>query len=389
MTEYNTYYSSESQKPNNSRIKLISILTLVGLILFLAIFKFFSIRKAMSMRPVFPPVAVSTIIAKASDWQDSLEIVGSLEPVQGTVLKAEEAGTITDINFESGQEVKIGTVLVQVDKSVETAQLQGAQATLELAQLNFNRSKLLFAREAISKANYDQVSAELAKANSEVARLNAVIKKKTIKAPFSGKTGIRQVNLGQFVASGTEIVPLFTHEQVFLDFDIPQQYFHDLKQGQEVTFTVDTFPGEEFKASVSAINPNVDSETRTVGIQALIDNKNAKLKSGMYANVKLHIGTAKQLISLPSSAIVHAPYGDSVFVVKNMKAADEKEFLGIEQVNIKVGPHLGDLSGVLSGLNPGDQVVTSGGFKLRPKSPVVVDNSVSPDANPKPVPEDK
>lgn len=346
---------------------------------FLAFLKYRSIAKAIAEHSNFtpPPQAVTTADVSYSNWRPMLEVIGSLEPVQGVTVRAEEKGKVTKIGFESGALVKAGDLLIQLDTSVEEAELASARARAELGRINLRRAESLRAGRAAPEQSVNDATAAGKEANADVSRIQAVIAKKTVVAPFSGRTGIRMVNLGQYLAEGDSIVPLHSFDPIYVSFSVPQRFVSLLKIGENISIGIDTFPGENFNGIISAIDPQIDSSTRNIKVQATIPNPNERLRAGMFAKVIIATGEPKQVMIIPGSAVLHAPYGDSVYVVDAINSPDGKQYTGAKQQIVKLGESRGDLVEILSGLKEGEKVVSSGLFKLRPNIAVEVNNSIA------------
>lgn len=360
----------------------------ITLVLFLGAFKAISIIQAISEHSNFkpPPEAVTTMVAKLEPWRTSLELVGELSATEGVVLSAEESAKVVKINFENGQEVNSGDVLVELDSSVEEAQLKRASARQALAKLTLERQRALLARNNTSKAEFDAAQSELDQASAETKEYEARIARRKVVAPFAGITGIREVNVGQFVATGTPIVPVFSIDKLFLTFSVPQRDGARLATGQDVRFTVDAFAGRDFTAQVAAINPQVERGSRSIKLQARYENSDRKLRPGMFAKVSLVVGSERQLITIPGSAILFAPYGDSVFTVKDLTPTPDGMHTGtLVQNFVSVDERRGDQVGISQGITAGQEVVTSGVFKLTQGMTVLVNNSVAPGNDPSPV----
>jgi membrane fusion protein (multidrug efflux system) len=316
-----------------------------------------------------------------------LPAVGSVSAVQGIELRAELAGTVREIAFTSGGTAAKGQVLVRFDTSIEEAQLRALKAQAELARLNLVRARDLHTQGVISQAEFD---ANDAAANQSVAQADAtqaIIDKKTIRAPFSGRLGIRSVNLGQFVHDGDAIVSLHSLDPVYVDFTVPEQQLDQVNRAMAVRVTTDATPGRKFEGKVTALNPEVDASTRNVKVQATVANPTGDLRPGMFAHVSLVLPDNQPFLVIPSTAVLHAPYGDSVFVVTDVK--DEKSGKTVKQVQmttVRLGETRGDFVAVTTGLKAGQTVATSGVFKLRNGSTVAVDNSLAPDAQSAPRP---
>lgn len=344
------------------------------------------VKKMMSTPQVMPVTAVSTAEAKSVSWYSSLHAIGTLAPVEGVTLSADADGTIVKIHAENGAAVKEGDLLVEFDTTVEFAQLAAAEARADLARVNVERNKDLWDRQAISKSEFDAASATFKQSGAEVAGLKAQIAKKQVRAPFAGRIGIRTINLGQFVARGAPLLPLQKLDPIYVNFTIPQRQLPVLSVGQKVSLIVDAFAQTPFAATVTAINPEVDPSTRSVSVQATVANTKEQLRAGMFVRVEVQMPQAEALVVVPSTAVAYASYGNSVFVVENIKGPDGKEFLGVRQQFVKLGSTRGDLVAITEGLKPGEQVVTAGVFKLRNGIPVQVNNTVQPSSSSAPKP---
>lgn len=356
----------------------------------LGFLKFWQIREAVGRSAGFqpPPEAVTSIVAQLEAWPDTLSAIGTVVAVQGVTVSADLPGIVERIGFESGAWVREGDVLVELDTRQEQAQLAAAEAERELARLNFARLEGLVNEGAISRADYDRVAAELKQSEARVAEIRATIARKTIRAPFSGILGIRQVNLGQYLSGGHPVVPLQSLDPIYVNFGVPQQDIGQLRIDTPVHITMGELPGVEFTGRVTAINSVVDEATRNVQVQATLANPSGSLHPGMFVRAELRLGGDRQVIALPASAINYAPYGDSVFVVTDLGNSNGQIYRGVRQQFVHIEGARGDLVAVLSGLNPGDEVVTSGVFKLRNGAAVHVNNTVQPANSLNPKPED-
>ncbi len=363
---------------------LIAVVALLGFI------KFQQIQAAIAGGKAWapPPETVTTVVARTEDWPGALEAVGSAEPVQGVTLSADLPGVIDRVEFNSGAYVRAGQVLVSLDARQERAQLAAAEAQRDLAKSNLERAKSLIDQKAISQSEFDQISALYKQADAQVLGYLAAIGRKTIRAPFSGRTGIRTVNLGQYVNSGDPVVPLQALDPMYVDFSVPQQQASMLKSGAVVEAVADSGISARFTGHITAINPVVNDATRNVQVQATFRNPRGLLRAGMYVTVRVLLGTHTPVVALPVSAINYAPYGNSVFVVEDIKGPDGKTYKGVRQQFVKLGAAQGDQVGVLTGITSGQEVVTSGVFKLRTGAAVVVDNKTQPSNNPAPKPEE-
>lgn len=364
--------------------------TFVLVVAILGFVKYRQISAAIAANKSFspPPEAVTTVLAQQVEWSNTLDAVGSVAPVQGVTLSADLPGVVAKVAFNSGAHVAEGQVLVELDTRQEQAQLASAQAQLELAKISLDRSQKLLDQKAIAQSDFDLASAQYKSAEAAVGQAQASIDRKTIRAPFAGVTGIRQVNLGQYVNSGDAIVPLQAMDAVFMNFSVPQQDISALKLGSSVDATVEGSKDGAFHGKVTAIDPVVNDATRNVSVQATFSNLHGELKPGMYATVSVVVGEGQPIVSLPSSAINYAPYGNSVFILEDMKGPNGKTYRGVRQQFVKLGRAMGDQVAILGGVKPGDEVATSGVFKLRPNAAVKVNNTVMPSDSTAPKPED-
>ena len=331
-----------------------------------------------------PPETVTSAVVKADSWPSDLTAVGSLTAVQGVTVAADLPGKVEKIAFEPGCQVKNGDLLVHQDTSSEEAQLPGAVAQSKQAHSELQRAKKLVAENIISQSDYDKAQSAYEQALAQVNNIRATISKKTIRAPFSGRLGIRQVNLGQLLREGDPIVTLQTLSPIFVDFSLPQQQLARLKTGQPVRVSCDALPGDAIEGKITAINPLVDSETRNIKIQATISNHSEKLRPGMFVNVTVGLPARQSVLTIPATAVLYASYSDSVFVIE--KDQDEKSFK-LRQQFVRLGEKRGDFVAVAGGLKEGEIVVSTGVFKLRNGQAAVIDNNLAPDFKQSPKPE--
>lgn len=325
---------------------------------------------------------VSDEAARLETWQPTFTSVGNLDPVEGADISNQVAGNVVAINFHSGQDVVQGQLLVQLDDSNEQAQLEGYQAQLKLAQLNDRRAHDIFAKHLNSQSDVDTADSNLKQAEANVANTVADIAKKAIRAPFAGHAGIRNVNLGQYLAVGTAIVTLQALDHMYATFALPEQALPSLARGQKVAVSVDAYPNETFTGEVNAIDSKVDPTSHTVRVQALIANPGQKLRAGMFANITVSAGKPAQFVTVPKAAITYSLYGDSVFVVnagKGPKGGKDQPSLTASEVFVKLGQDRGSRVAVLEGVKAGDMIVTSGMQKLHTGSEVQINNDVTPD----------
>lgn len=352
----------------------------------LAAVKTLQIRTMIAAGKAFvtPPETVATAVATEENWADDLPAVGSVSPAQGVLLAPEIAGTITEIAFESGATVNKGDLLVRMDTATEEAQLRAAEAQVQLAKLTADRARQLLADKTVSQSELDQAEAALKEAQANADEIRATIAKKTIRAPFSGRLGIRLVNLGEQLDVGKAIVSLQSLSPVYVDFSLPQQVLAMLQTGLVVKVTSDTYPEAVFTGELTAINPDLDLDLRTVRVRAKFANTNELLRAGMFVNARINLPTSKPVLAIPATAVLSAPYGDSVFVVVPEKEGSTNQV--VEQKFIRTGRTRGDYVSVESGLKAGERVVTAGIFKLRKGMAVVENNAVAPKASETPTP---
>src|SRR5438034_10178797 len=343
-------------------------------------------EQAAAFRP--PPEAVTTIVTQQEKWPATLSAIGTMAAVQGVTVSADLPGIIDRIAFDSGGAVREGDVLVQLDTRQEQAQLAAVEAERDLARLNFDRLQGLVNQGAISRAEYDRAAAEQKQTEAKVGEIRATTARKTIRAPFSGILGIRQVNLGQYLSAGNAVVPLQSLDPIYVNFGVPQQDAGQVRVGRNVRITTGALAGVEFVGRVTAINSIVDEATRNVQVQATLANPRGTLRPGMFVQTELMLGTSRSVVALPASAISYAPYGDSVFVVTELKDPNGQTYRGVRQQFVKLGATRGDQIAVLSGLKPREEIVTSGVFKLRNGAAVLVNNKVRPANKRAPKPED-
>ena len=368
-------------------------ITLTIAITFFAIIgfvKFRQVQAAIAQSSSFqpPPEAVTTIVAKEERWPAKLDAIGTVAAVRGVTVSADLPGLVASIEFDSGDSVREGTRLVTLDTRQEQAQLASAEARLELARLSYDRFTGLVKSGAVSQAEHDAAAAELRRAEASVREVSATIERKTVRAPFSGVLGIRRVDLGQYLTGGSPIVPLQSLDPIYVDFAVSQRELDRIRVGSAVEVRADGLPDLGVTGRVSAVDSIVDASTRNVQVRALFSNSGAKLRPGMFVKARVLLDTASTVVSVPASAVSYAPYGDSVYVVENLKSPSGSTYRGVRQQIVKLGPEQGDLVAVESGLRAGDEVVTSGVFKLRNGAAVRIDNQTQPGSDRAPRPED-
>jgi membrane fusion protein (multidrug efflux system) len=334
-----------------------------------------------------PKVTVTAARAEYSAWQPTLTAVASLHAVHGADLSAEVAGVVDALEFDSGQNVRAGQLLVRLRCADDLARLQALKAAAALAEIVYKRDQAQLEVQAVSQATVDTDAANLRSAQAQVDEQQAVLDKKLIRAPFSGRVGIRAVDPGQFVAAGTKLVTLQALDPIYADFYLPQQDLAQIAVGQPVSVSPDGLGSESFAGKIDAISPQVDAGTRNVQVRASLRNAGLKLLPGMYARVSVAAGAGQRLLTLPQTAVTYNPYGTVVFVVRPAGAErrDQGQLVAQQQF-VETGPTRGDQVAILKGLQDGDLVVTSGQIKLKNNAVVIVDNSVAPsnDPNPKP-----
>jgi membrane fusion protein (multidrug efflux system) len=368
------------------------ILMLVAAALLVGALGYFKLRQVQAavrggaFQP--PPSAVTTIVATQESWPSTLSVVGTTAPVHGVTVSADLPGTVDTITFDSGKFVHEGEVLIQLDTRQERAQLTAMEAQRDLAKINYGRMQQLVNEGVISRMDYDKSTAEQRQTEANVGEIKATIQRKTIRAPFSGILGIRQVNLGQYMSAGTAIVSLQALNPIYANFNVPQQLMSQMRPGQTVKISTDGASGHEYTGRVNALESTVDESTRNVQVQATLANPDGKLRPGMFVQVEVGVGAQRSLFPLPASAINYAPFGDSVYIVTDLKGPDGKTYRGVRQQFVKIAGARGDQVGIVSGLHQGDEVVTSGAFKLRNGAAVAVNNKIQPGNNPSPQPED-
>jgi membrane fusion protein (multidrug efflux system) len=364
--------------------------TLTGAILVLTlgpivVIKFLQISSLIAMgaemgKAGMPPTPVATFVAAEQEWEDTLVAVGSLQAVQGVTLSAELGGTVVEIAVENGAAVKKDDILVRLDTSVEQAQLAATEANLRLAQLQLDRTKTLLEQKTLSQSEFDSADAAAKAAEAEVANIRAQLAKKTLRAPFAGRVGIRMVNLGETVAPGTQVIPLQALDPIFIDFNLPQQRLANLAAGQTLRVKIDGI-AEPFAGKVTAINPEVDPVTRNVRVQGTLANPAERLRPGMFAEVAVVQPTVRKIVAVPATAILYAPFGDSVYVVeeKDGKTIARQQF-------VRLGGARGDFVAIADGISAGARVVSAGAFKLMNNAPVIIDDKMQPEASLTPTP---
>jgi len=325
-----------------------------------------------------PPETVSSSVVREEKWQGTLTAIGSIAAVQGVTITPEIAGTVREINFESGAVVAKGDLLVKLDTSAEEAQVRSLEAQVQWAKVTLDRQTSLRTNQLVSQSDFDSAEAAWKQAVANADAVRAIIEKKTLRAPFAGSLGIRQVNLGQYLDAGKPVVSLQALSPVYTDFSLPQQELGKLHTGMHVRVTSDTYPDRHFDGTLLAINPDLDSVTRSVGLRATFENPDQALRPGMFAKVEVLLPEEKSVLVIPATSVLSAPYGDSVYVIETAQKIGEKSGLSVRQQFIRTGQARGDLITVESGLKPGERVVSSGVFKLRNGMAVTENNDLVP-----------
>ncbi|MBK6847851.1 MAG: efflux RND transporter periplasmic adaptor subunit [Proteobacteria bacterium] len=384
----------------------LSVLTVVLVLILLGGTKALQIRRMIAGAAQFapPPEPVTVVGLQRQSWESVLSSVGSLAAVQGVTVSAELTGKVVRVAFEAGTLVRAGALLVQQDVASETAQLRAIEARLALAASNLDRARRLLAKHALPPSEYDLAAAQASQAQADADALRATITKKTIRAPFAGRLGLRQVNLGQVINAGEPIVLLQSIDPVFVNFLVPQQHLAQVTVGLPIRISSNTLPGPAIAGTITAITPQVDASTRSIELQGTVANPDERLRPGMFVNVTVVLPRQLPVLALPATAVLYAPYSDSVFVVETAppasaaaapgappaagSALETKAGLVVRQQFVRLGERRGDYVAVLDGLKPGETVVTTGVFKLRNGQAVVVDNTLSPTFSLAPKPSD-
>lgn len=342
--------------------KKIGLLILLILLIFGGVFgsKFWQVDKAMSSRKAPPPSLVTTVKVTLESWEKNLSAVGDIKPVLGVILSNELAGIVTKLHFVSGQSVKKGHLLLELNTSTDQATLNGLVASEKLALIKFQRHVQLLKNKATSRSSHDEARAELDVAKAAVIAQKSTLEKKRLRAPFDGVIGIRQISLGQYIDKGHEIAPLVSLDATLVDFTLPEKNFAELSVGQNIEIKVQAYPNEVFKGQIQAINPGLHQETRTIAIRASIDNSDMKLRAGMFANINIITSKPLPVLSLLETAVSYNTYGENVFIVVEREG---KTFA--EQRSIKTGLHRNGRIEIRQGLSASDIVVNEGHVKLR------------------------
>ncbi len=334
-----------------------------------------------------PPESVTSVKVAAATWQTRRFAIGSLVAIHDVTLGAELPGLIREVDFDSGKTVKRGAVLVKLDTTNEEAQLASAKADAALAKVTLERARAMRKGGANTPADLDAAEARAKQTEAIAANIQATIVKKTIRAPFDGRVAMKQVERGQVVSPGTPVATLQSVDPIYAEFSLPQQALADLRIGQIATMRVDSFPGKTWRGAISTVNSEVDPATRNVRVRATFPNKEGILRPGLFVNVEVNAADEHDVLTIPATAVVFAPYGDSVFILDKKK--DDPATLVAQPRFVRLGERRGDLVAVVSGLKEGETVVSNGAFKLRKGVAVIVNNTLAPPVELDPKPTDK
>ena len=390
MNRYEPQGTVTGQRPPKRRLWLwLPLVVLLAVGVYAGIGAFPIIAFQTKGFPAPPPASVSTAKAVLDEWMPQIEVVGTFRPVRGADLSVEVPGIIDQVNFDSGGDVAAGAQLIRLRDSDEVAKLRTLEANRDLAKSNFDRDKAQYDRMLISRAQFDVTEANLQALEAQVAEQQAIIAKKTLRAPFAGQLGIREVNAGQYISPGTKVVTLQALDPIYLDFFLPQQVLERVQVGQTVTVRVDTYPDATFTGRITTIDPKVDASTRNVAVRATLPNRDRRLLPGMFATLEIQTGQPVRYITLPQTAITFNPYGNMVFRVIEEADKEGKQSLIARQTVVTTGQTRGDQIAVLSGLNEGDLIVSSGQTKLQNGATITVNNAVQPSNDPNPQPRER
>ncbi len=381
--------SSSNQSPLRKRMiwMLIGVFVLMGLIIGFNLFKTIMIKKYLAGAGS-PPASVTTMVVGEEEWQPQLTASGSLRAYRGVELSTEVNGLVKSVYAKSGMDVKRGNLLMEMVQDSDRAQLQVLQAQADLAKVVNDRDRQQLAIEAISKNAFDSSSADYKAKSAQVDQQAALVEKKNLKAPFSGRVGIVSINPGQFISSGDKIMTLQTIDPIFVDFTIPQSLVAQINKDQIVRVNSDAFADQFFEGKITAISPKIDPNTRNIQVEALVSNPYKKLLPGMFTNLKIDSGEKLSYITVPQTSVTYNPYGSVIYIAKQTTGKDGKPGLEAQQVFVTTGPTRGDQVAILKGVQVGDTIVTSGQLKLKNGTPLIVNNSVMPANNPNPKPQE-
>jgi len=375
--------------PRRMTIMLCGVFLLLGLIFGFNQLKTFMIKHFISGMGL-PPATVSTMVITTSEWQPKLTSVGNVRAFRGVELSTEVAGLVASVPIKSGQDVKEGELLIKLNDSSDVAQLNSLKALADLAKVINERDRQQLAIQAISKNVFDTSAADAKSKQAQVEQQTALVAKKNLKAPFSGRVGIVSINPGQYVNSGDKLLTLQTLDPIFVDFNLPQNNAEQIQVGQIVEVTTDAFKDASFTGKITAVSPKVDTNTRNIQVEAQLANPDKKILPGMFANVNIKLGDQVKLLTLPQTAVTYNPYGSTVFLAKSSGKKDKqgKEILEAQQVFVTTGATRGDQVAILKGVEDGATVVTSGQLKLKNGTPLIINNKVEPANSPNPKPQE-
>jgi membrane fusion protein, multidrug efflux system len=366
------------RKLRSAVLGILIVLPIVGGIVGIKVLQSRAMAVSNAQR-VMPPEPVNVSKVREEEWQPRVSAVGSVMAVQGTIIRTEAEGVVREIKFEAGTMVKAGDELVQLDVEVEQAQLRAAEAAAEWARISLRRAKDLIASRTISAEQLDSADTNLKQASAQADNIRAIIARKSVRAPFAGKLGIRRISVGQFLEKGSQVVSLQSLDPVYVEFSLPQQRLGDLSEGLKVVVSSDAYENQQFEGKITAINPDIDLTTRNVRVQATLANADRRLRPGMFVSVDLILARSEKVLLIPSAAVLNAPFGDSVFVIEEGQAGpDGTKPLVAQQRFVRLGARQGDFVAVTDGVKAGERVVSTGVFKLMPGMPVVIDNTLAP-----------
>ena len=370
-------------------IMLCGVFLLLGLIFGFNQLKTFMIKHFIAGMGL-PPATVSTMVVETTAWQPKLSSVGNVRAFRGVELSTEIGGLVLTVPIKSGMDVKEGELLIKLNDASDVAQLKSLQAMADLAKVINERDRQQLEIQAISKNVFDTSKADAASKQAQVEQQTALVAKKNLKAPFSGRVGIVMINPGQFVNPGDKLLTLQTLDPIFVDFNLPQSNAEQIQVGQEIVVTTDAFKDASFTGKVTAVSPKVDTNTRNIQVEAQLANPDKKILPGMFANVNIKLGSEMKMLTLPQTAVTYNPYGSTVFIAKSTGKKDKqgKPALEAQQVFVTTGPTRGDQVAILKGIDEGVTVVTSGQLKLKNGTPLIVNNKVLPSNSPNPKPQE-
>ena len=386
-------YAALMQMPPLKRrmiVMLFSVFVLLGLIVGFNQLKTFMFNRFMAGMGV-QPATVTTIVVEKQEWQPKMTSVGNVRAFRGVDLSTEVGGLVAKVPIKSGMDVNEGDLLIKLNDSADVAQLNSLIAMADLAKVINERDKAQLAIQAISKNVYDTSTADMKAKRAQVDQQTALVAKKNLKAPFSGRVGIVTINPGQYVNPGDKLLTLQTIDPIYVDFTLPQSSAGIIQAGQTIELQTDAFKDLVFLGKITAVSPKVELNTRNIQIEAQISNPEKKLLPGMFANVNINLGDRVELLTLPQTAVTYNPYGSTVFIAKKTDRLDKKGLPVMEAQQVFVTPGLtrGDQVAIVKGLEPGMTVITSGQLKLKNGTPLIINNSVLPANLPNPKPQEQ